>query len=78
MATNPQPPSSPRKNRLDAYVKYSGMGIQMLVIIFAGAYGGIKLDKVLSLKFPVFTITLSLLAVVVAIWFVIKDLIRKK
>ncbi|HLG35006.1 MAG TPA: AtpZ/AtpI family protein [Bacteroidia bacterium] len=78
MATNPQSPPSPRKNRLDVYSRYSGMGIQMLVIIFAGTYCGIKLDEFLSLKFPAFTIMLSLLSVAVAIWFVVKDLIRKK
>ena len=78
MAKSPQSPPSPRKNRLDSYAKYSGMGIQMLVIIFAGTFGGIKLDEVLTLKFPVFTIVLSLLSVVLAIWFVVKDLIRKK
>ena len=76
--TSPQPQRSPRKNRLDVYARYSGMGIQMLVIIFAGTYGGIKIDEYLTLKFPVFTIVLSLLSVVFAIWFVVKDLIRKK
>jgi hypothetical protein len=54
------------------------MGIQMLAIIFAGTYGGIKIDEALSLTFPLFTIVLSLLSVAIAIWFVVKDLIRKK
>jgi ATP synthase protein I len=78
MATSQQPPSSPRKSRLDSYAKYSGMGIQMLAIIFAGTYGGIKIDEYLALKFPIFTIVLSLLSVFGAIWFVVKDLVRKK
>jgi hypothetical protein len=50
----------------------------MLVLIFAGMYGGVRLDKSLHLKFPVFTLILSLLGVSVAIWMAIKDFTRKK
>jgi hypothetical protein len=78
MAKSPQSQPSPRKNRLDAYGRYSGLGIQMLIIIFAGAYGGLKLDKSLRFKFPLFTIVLSLSAVAVAIWLVVKDFSKKK
>jgi len=38
-------------------LKYSGLGIQMLVSIGVGAWLGLKLDKYLALKFPVFLIT---------------------
>ena len=78
MATSPQPPQLPRKNRLDAYGRFSGLGIQMLILIFAGTFGGLKLDKSLRFKFPLFTIILSLLAVAVAIWLVVKDFSKKK
>ncbi|MBK5286475.1 MAG: AtpZ/AtpI family protein [Bacteroidia bacterium] len=50
----------------------------MLVIIFAGTYGGLRLDKTLSFKFPLFTIVLSLLSVAVAIWLAVKDFSKKK
>ncbi len=51
----------------------------MGVIIFIGMYGGIKLDEWLGIKkFPIFTIVLSLLAVFGAIYFVIKDFLKKK
>ena len=78
MATkNLQPPHSSRKNRLSSYARYSGLGIQMLVLIFAGMYGGYKLDRLVHIKFPAFTIVLSLLGTAVAIWLAVKDFTKK-
>ncbi len=64
------------KKPLNAYARYSGMGIQMAVIIGLGTYGGIKLDALISIKFPVFTILFSLLSVALAIYVSIKDFIK--
>jgi len=50
----------------------------MLVIILAGVFGGLKLDEWLKLNFPVFTVILSILSVSLAIFVVIKDLIKKE
>jgi F0F1-type ATP synthase assembly protein I len=60
-----------------SYAKYSGIVIQMGVIIFLTTWGGIKLDKIAGLKTPVFTIVLSLLGVFAAIWIAVKDFIKK-
>jgi ATP synthase protein I len=66
------------KKPLNTYAKYSVMGFQMAAIIFVGMYGGIKLDEVLGMKkFPVFTIVLSLAGVFGAIYFIIKDFLKK-
>lgn len=73
----PKKPSSPKK-QLNSYAKYSIMGFQMGAIIFLGMFGGIKLDEWLGLKFPIFTIVLSLLSVFAAIYFAIKDFLKKK
>jgi hypothetical protein len=55
------------------------MGFQMAAIIIIGMYGGIKLDEFLGLKkFPIFTLLFSLLSVFAAIYFVIKDFLKKK
>lgn len=71
-------PSLPKK-QLNSYAKYSIMGFQMGAIIFLGMFGGIKLDELLGLKkFPVFTLVLSLLSVFLAIYFAIKDFLKKK
>ena len=65
------------QKQYNAYLKYSNLAIQMIVIIGGGTYGGFRLDKYLGWKFPVFTIVLSLLSVTTAIWFSVKDLLKK-
>jgi F0F1-type ATP synthase assembly protein I len=46
-----------------SYVRYSGLAFQMMVTIGLGVWGGIKLDEWLGLR-PLFTVSLSLLAVI--------------
>jgi hypothetical protein len=65
------------KKALNAYARYTSIAFQMLVIILAGVFGGRELDKWLDIPFPVFTLILTILAVLLAIYTVIKDLIRK-
>jgi F0F1-type ATP synthase assembly protein I len=49
----------------------------MLTIILLGVFGGYKLDGWLN-TLPVFTVILSLLSVVIAIYSVVKDLLNNK
>ena len=65
-----------KKKYLDNYARYSSIAFQMLVIILLGVFGGIKLDQWLHLKFPVFTVVLSMLSVILAIYYVTKDLMK--
>ena len=58
------------------FAKYSGLGIQMIVIILITVWGGTKLDKLLEFQKPVFTVILSLVGVFAAIYTAIKDFIR--
>ncbi len=53
------------------------MGFQMGVIIFAGVFGGIKLDEKLNFEFPLCTLVLSLFGVGAALYVVLKDFINK-
>jgi len=64
------------KNKLKAYAKYSNMGFQMVAIIGLGVFGGVKLDELISWRFPIFTIILALLSVSLAIYISIKDLLK--
>lgn len=73
-----QPTFKKKQKNLNDYARYSGIVFQMVIIILAGTFGGIKLDSKLKLQFPVFTIILSLLSVGFAIYIVIKDFIVKK
>lgn len=79
MATSSNQNYSNSKKKLpdNSYWKYSAMGLQMAAIIFVLTYLGIKTDEWLHLTFPAFTISLSLLSVILAIWFVVKDLLKK-
>jgi hypothetical protein len=53
------------------------MGIQMAAIIIGGTLGGIEIDKQLQLKFPAFTLSLTLLSVFLAIYYFIRDVLKK-
>jgi len=70
------PPADPGKG-LNQYARYSGMAFQMMAIIVAGAFGGLKLDQWLSAK-PVFTVILSILSIIFAIYFMVRDLLHRK
>ena len=65
-----------KKKSLDNYTRYSSIAFQMLIIILIGVFGGIKLDQWLKLAVPVFTIILSVLAVILAIYTVTRDLLK--
>lgn len=69
-------PLRKKKKYLDSYAKYTSIALQMLVIIIAGVLGGWKLDEWLDLKFPVFTILLSLISVSFAIYTAIRDFLK--
>ncbi|HRH02191.1 MAG TPA: AtpZ/AtpI family protein [Bacteroidia bacterium] len=69
--------SEKKPKKLHNYAKYSGMGLQMAVIMLAGVMGGRYLDRFFTTSFPVFTLILTLAAVAAAIWFFIKDFLHK-
>jgi len=60
------------------YAKYSSMAFQMLFIILAGVFGGRYLDRLIGWEFPVFTLVLSVSSVALAIYYAIKDFLKKK
>ncbi len=59
---------------LNRFVRYSSMAFEMGIIIFAGAFGGLKLDEYFGTQKPWFTVGLSLFAVFASIYIVIKSL----
>lgn len=62
---------------LKLYSRYSSIAVQMLLIILIGVFGGMKIDQWIAWEFPVFTITLSVIAVILSIYIVTKDLLGK-
>ena len=60
---------------LNSYARYSGLAFQMIAIILVGVFGGIKLDDAVRWEFPVFTLVFTLLAVILSMYYAVKDLI---
>lgn len=72
-----QPEKNPEKKKSsNTYLRFSGIGIQMGLLITVGAYGGSYLDEYLQNKKPVFTIIFSLLAIGISLYLIIKEAIR--
>ena len=71
--------NQPKKPPLNNYIKYSGLGFQMLAAILLGVLGGMQLDKRLRQPddFPLFTVIGSLLGVFIALYIPLKQLIKK-
>lgn len=66
-----------RRKQPNAFLRYSSMATQMAIIIVAFALGGIKLDEYMKNEIAYATGALTILGVILAMYFMIKDLIRK-
>ena len=72
----PNPNNQNQKQR-NAFAKYSSLGLQMVIIIGGGCYAGYKLDEYFkNTETPIFTIILSLVSIGLALYIVLKDLIK--
>ena len=71
-------PDQQSQKPLSAYAKYSGLGVQMALIIGGGCYGGYWLDNRYHNTTPIFTIILSLVSIAIAMYIVLKDFIKPK
>ena len=64
-----------KKKQLNSYIQYSGLTIQMAVIIFAGVFFGNYLDEKTQSE-HVYSITFSLISIFGALYFVFKKIIN--
>jgi ATP synthase protein I len=67
-----------KENPAKFYAKYSSLAFQMIAIILAGAFGGRALDRWIEWVFPVFTLSLTILAAVVATIYGMRELFKQK
>jgi len=67
-----------KKSTLKFYAIYSALGIQMAVIVVAGAFGGREIDKWLQWHFPVFTVVFTLGAIVLSILYGIREFFKQQ
>jgi len=59
-----------------AYARYSGVVFQMIITIIAGVYAGKKLDEYLNTNKPYFTLALTLLSLIAALYFLVRGLTK--
>ena len=75
--SNPKRNNDKFKKSLKSYAKYSSIAFQMAAIIFIGTFGGYKLDIYFEFENHILTLILSVISVIIAIYTVIKDFIKK-
>jgi ATP synthase protein I len=69
-------PDDSVKGGFNKFVRFSTIAFEMAIIIAAGTWGGVELDKHFETEKPIFTIILSLLAVFAALYLVIKQVLN--
>jgi membrane protein DedA with SNARE-associated domain len=75
---NSPKPSSPKKRPEQSAAKYLSMATYMAVMITVGTLGGRWLDQRFQLvDFPLFTLVLALVSVFAAMWYFIRDFMKK-
>lgn len=65
-----------KKRALNDYIKYSGLGFQMIATMCLAAWAGMKLDEHYQVKSHLFTIFLLLFSVIASIYFAISTIMR--
>jgi F0F1-type ATP synthase assembly protein I len=80
MKKKPKSKKSQNNNlsNLSNYAKYSTIAFQMIAIILVGVFGGMKLDQIVRIEFPVFTVVLTIVSVILSMYYAIKDLLKMK
>lgn len=63
------------KKQFSAYARYSGIGLQMILIIGLGTFTGVKLNSHFPNKHNLYTVFFSLGSVIIAIYYVIKRIL---
>jgi F0F1-type ATP synthase assembly protein I len=66
-----------KKKQLNSYIRYSSLTTQMAAIIAAGTFFGNYLDQVNNTNSKTYTITLSLISIFLALYYVIKKIINQ-
>ena len=59
-------------------MKYVGLGSQLMALLLVGVWGGMKLDKLTGWKFPLFVVTLPLLALGISLWQLVREFNKPK
>lgn len=72
---------NPKKNKLkppNRFLQYSGLGMQMAIVIGGMTWLGNYLDEKAARETPVLTIVLGLIGVVAGLYLGLKDFVKEK
>ncbi|HMR42711.1 MAG TPA: AtpZ/AtpI family protein [Saprospiraceae bacterium] len=72
------PPKSKMRQKVDAYMRYSGMAFEMAAVMAIAVFAGKKIDDYFDSQKPYFTILFALLGTVAALYLTLKDILFKK
>lgn len=65
------------KNKFDSFIRYSSLAFEMMGIIALGTFLGFKIDQWMKNEFKGFTLALMILSVVGAIFYSLRNLLKK-
>jgi hypothetical protein len=63
-----------QKTSLNDYVRFSAIGLEMAIVVVAGVWGGVALDKYCLFRVPVFRLLFSFLSLFAAMWILIRTI----
>jgi hypothetical protein len=55
-------------------VRFSAIGLEMAIVVVAGVWGGVALDKYCLFRVPVFRLLFSFLSLFAAMWILIRTI----
>ncbi len=66
------------KRKFDNFIRYSGLGFEMMAIIAIFTFAGYKIDQWMENEFKGFTLGLMVFSVIIAIIYGTRNLLKKK
>jgi hypothetical protein len=67
-----------KKKKVDNFIRYSGLGFEMMAIIGGFTFLGYKIDQWMKNDFKGFTLGLAIFSVIAAIIYGTRSLLKKK
>lgn len=74
----PKDPNEKRRQSLNSFARYSGIGIQIAVPVVLGILAGRWLDNHFQTKQPLWTAGLAILGVFMGLYLVFRDIFKKQ
>lgn len=73
-----KPNQQNKKKKFDSFIRYSGLGFEMMAIIGGFTFLGFKIDQWMKNDFKGFTLGLAIFSVIAAIVYGTRNLLKKK